>query len=89
MAKSILVGKKPTNYEVEILDKPISKSKFSSALKPYNKVLVVTDDGLPKKYLRDINTIIGIVKKDTTVETTMVLAILLTTFFEEYTEPTK
>ena len=43
MAKSILVGKKPTNYEVEILDKPISKSKFSSALKPYKKVLVVTD----------------------------------------------
>ena len=41
------------------------------------------------KYLSDINTIIGIVKKDTTVETIMVLAILLTTFFDEYMEPTK
>ena len=63
MAKSILVGKKPTNYEVEILDKPISKSKFSSALKPYKKVLVVTDDGLPKKYLTDIKKIIPKSKK--------------------------
>ena len=39
--------------------------------------------------MRDINTIIGIVKKDTTVEMTMVLAILLTTFFDEYIDPTK
>ena len=63
MAKSILVGRKPTNYEVEILDKPISKSKFSSALKSYNKVLVVTDDGLPKKYLTDLKKIIPKSKK--------------------------
>ena len=63
MAKSILVGKKPTNYEVEILDKPISKSKFSTALKPYNKVLVVTDNGLPKKYLTDIKKLIPKSKK--------------------------
>tara|TARA_B110001452_G_C14847941_1_gene296165 strand:+ start:375 stop:524 length:150 start_codon:yes stop_codon:yes gene_type:complete len=39
--------------------------------------------------VRAINTIIGIVKKDTMVDITIVLAILLTTFFEEYIEPTK
>ena len=39
--------------------------------------------------MRAINTIIGIVKKDTTVDTTIVLAILLTTLFEEYIDPTK
>ena len=57
MAKSILVGKKPTNYEVEILDKPISKNKLSSAIKSYNKILIVTDDGLPKKYLAEIKVV--------------------------------
>ena len=39
--------------------------------------------------MRAINTITGIVKKDTTVDTTIVLAILLTTFFDEYMDPTK
>ena len=41
------------------------------------------------KYLSAINTITGIVKKDTTVETTTVLAMLLTTFLDEYMEPTR
>tara|TARA_B110000444_G_C18697179_1_gene527162 strand:+ start:692 stop:850 length:159 start_codon:yes stop_codon:yes gene_type:complete len=41
------------------------------------------------KYLRAINTIIGIVKKDPTVDTTIVLAILFTTFFGECIDPTK
>jgi len=41
------------------------------------------------KYLRAINTITGIVMKDITVETTIVLAMLLTTFFDEYIEPTR
>ena len=41
------------------------------------------------KYLRAKNTITGIVKKETTVETTIVLAMLLTTFFDEYIEPTR
>ena len=63
MAKSILVGKKPTNYEVEILDKPISKNKLSSAIKSYNKILIVTDDGLPKKYLAEIKKLITKSKK--------------------------
>ena len=63
MAKSILVGKKPTNYEVEILDKPISKNKLSSAIKSYNKILIVTDDGLPKKYLAEIKKLIPKSKK--------------------------
>ncbi|MDC0454327.1 3-dehydroquinate synthase, partial [Gammaproteobacteria bacterium] len=63
MGKSILVGKKPTNYEVEILDKPISKNKLSSAIKSYNKILIVTDDGLPKKYLAEIKKLIPKSKK--------------------------
>ena len=63
MAKSIQVGKKPTNYEVEILDKPISKNKLSSAIKSYNKILIVTDDGLPKKYLAEIKKLIPKSKK--------------------------
>ena len=41
------------------------------------------------KYFKAIKTITGIVKKDTTVETTTVLAMLLTTFLDEYIEPTR
>ena len=63
MAKSILVGKKPTNYEVEILDKPISKRNISLAIKPYNKILIVSDDGIPKKYLLEIKKLISNSKK--------------------------
>ena len=42
-----------------------------------------------EKYLRAIKTIIGIVKKETTVETTIVLATLSTTFLGEYMLPTR
>ena len=41
------------------------------------------------KYFKATKTITGIVKKDATVETTIELAMLLTTFFDEYNEPTR
>ena len=54
MAKSILVGKKPTNYEVKISDKPISKKDITLATKAYKKILVLSDDGVPRKYIQEI-----------------------------------
>ena len=41
------------------------------------------------KYFKAKNTTIGIVIKDITVETTIILATLSTTFFGEYIEPTR
>ena len=41
------------------------------------------------KYFNDKNTTIGTVMKDNTVETTIILAMLSTTFLGEYIEPTK
>ena len=42
-----------------------------------------------EKNLRAIKTIIGIVKKDKTVDTKIILAILSTFFFGEYIDPTR
>ena len=41
------------------------------------------------KYFKAINTMTGKVKKEPMVDTTIVPAMLLTTFLEEYIEPTK
>ena len=63
MAKSILVGKKPTSYEVDILGKPISKKNISASIKTHNKILIVTDSGIPKKYIKEIKDLIPVSKK--------------------------
>ena len=63
MAKSILVGKKPTSYEVDILGKPISKKNISASIKTHNKILIVTDSGIPKKYIKEIKDLIPGSKK--------------------------
>ena len=58
MAKSILVGKKPTNYEVKISKNPISKKDILSAIKTHNKVLIITDNGVPTKYIQNIKKLL-------------------------------
>ena len=58
MAKSILVGKKPTNYEVKISKSPISKKDILSAIKTHNKVLIITDNGVPTKYIQNIKKLL-------------------------------
>ena len=52
MAKIIKVGKKNLDYEVVIAKNAISKTRLSSHLKSNNKILVVTDSGIPKKSIK-------------------------------------
>ena len=56
MAKIIKVGKKNLDYEVVIAKNAISKTRLSSHLKSNNKILVVTDSGIPKKFIKELKS---------------------------------
>ena len=60
MAKIIKVGKKNLDYEVVIAKNAISKKRLSSHLKSNNKILVVTDSGIPKKFIKELSNLMGV-----------------------------
>ena len=53
-------GKGHTKYNIHLSNKKISKNILNKFLSNKNKVLIITDSGVPKKFLRslkkDINT---------------------------------
>ena len=63
MAKVIRVGKKDSQYDVHIFNKSINKSSLIKALKSNSKVLIITDSGIPKRYLNDLKFILRPLKK--------------------------
>ena len=58
MAKVITVGKNNSQYDVHIFNKSINKASLVRALKNNNKVLIITDSGIPKKYLNELKFIL-------------------------------
>ena len=63
MAKVIRVGKKPSQYNVIIAKNALTKSNLLNHLKTKNKVLIITDSGVPKKYLQELKKLIKGKKK--------------------------
>ena len=63
MAKIIKVGKKNLDYEVVIAKNAISKTRLSSHLKSNNKIFVVTDSGIPKKFIKELKSTLGFNKQ--------------------------
>ena len=63
MAKVIKVGKRDSQYDVHIFNKNINKASLVRALKSNNKVLIITDSGIPKRYLNDLKFILRPLKK--------------------------
>jgi 3-dehydroquinate synthase len=63
MAKVIKVGKRYSQYDVNIFNKNINKASLVRALKSNNKVLIITDSGIPKRYLNDLKFILRPLKK--------------------------
>jgi 3-dehydroquinate synthetase len=63
MAKVIRVGKKPSQYNVIIAKNALTKSNLLNHLKTKNKVLIITDSGVPKKYLQELKELIKDKKK--------------------------
>ena len=54
MAKIISVGKGHSKYNVIIAKNALTKKSLILSLKNKNKILVVTDSGIPKKYIKDL-----------------------------------
>ena len=48
----ITAGKNKSKYNIHIEDKKLSKSLINKYLGKDSKILIVTDDGIPKKYLK-------------------------------------
>ena len=57
MAKIISVGKSHSKYNVIIAKNALTKKNLIPSLKNKNKILVVTDSGIPKKYIKDLKDI--------------------------------
>ena len=63
MAKIISVGKGHSKYNVIISKNALTKKNLIPSLKNKNKILVVTDSGIPKKYIKDLKDILKGSKK--------------------------
>ena len=55
---TIIAGKGSSKYQIHIKGKNFSKTIFKKDIKKNNKVLIITDSGVPKKHIRKIKDII-------------------------------
>ena len=58
MAKIVSVGKGSSRYDVIIAKNAMNKKNLSNHLKNKNKVLIITDSGIPKKYIKELKIIL-------------------------------
>ena len=63
MAKIIKIGKKNSQYDVVIARNAITKIRLSKHLKSKNKILVITDSGIPSKYIRELKNLLSFKKQ--------------------------
>ena len=59
MAKTIKVGEGSSKYEVIISKNALTKSNLAPQIKSSKNILIVTDSGIPKKYIKELKTKIG------------------------------
>ena len=52
----ISAGKGKSKYNIHIEDKELSKNLINRYLNKHSKILVVTDSGIPKKYLKHLES---------------------------------
>ena len=57
MAKIVSVGKGSSRYDVIIAKNAMNKKNLTNHLKNKNKVLIITDSGIPKKYIKELKII--------------------------------
>jgi 3-dehydroquinate synthase len=58
MAKIVSVGRGPSRYDVIIAKNALNKKNLSTHLRNTSKVLIVTDSGIPKKYIKELKVIL-------------------------------
>ena len=63
MAKIISVGKGLSKYNVVISKNAITQKNLMAGLKAKNKILVITDSGIPKPFINDLKNILKKNKK--------------------------
>ena len=52
----ISAGKGKSKYNIHIVEKELSKNLINKYLNKSSKILIVTDSGIPKKYLRHLKS---------------------------------
>ena len=58
MAKIVTVGKGPSKYDVIIAKNAVNKKNLLAHLKNKNKVLIITDSGIPEKYIKELKLVL-------------------------------
>ena len=58
MAKIVTTGKGPSKYDVIIAKNAVNKKNLLAHLKDKNKVLIITDSGIPKKYVKELKLVL-------------------------------
>jgi 3-dehydroquinate synthase len=59
MANTIKVGKGSSRYEVIISKNALTKTNLAPQIKSSKNILIVTDSGIPKKYIKELKAKIG------------------------------
>ena len=54
MAKIIHVGKGSSRYEVIVSSNSLTKSNLKAVTRSSKKILIITDAGIPKSYLKNL-----------------------------------
>ena len=65
MAKIISVGKGSSKYNVVIAKNAVLQKNLMPALNAKNKILLVTDSGIPKSYINNLKKFLRIRRKYT------------------------
>ena len=58
MAKIVTVGKGPSKYDVIIAKNAVNKKNLLAHIKNKNKVLIITDSGIPEKYIKELKLVL-------------------------------
>ena len=57
MAKELFAGQKKNKYRIVISKKAVSKKNLTPLLREHNKILIISDNGVPTKIIKTITEI--------------------------------
>ncbi len=57
MAKELFAGQRKNKYRIVVSKEALSKKNLVPLLKEHNKVLIITDDGVPSKIVKKVTDI--------------------------------
>ena len=78
MAKELFAGQKKSKYRIVISKEGISKKNIVPLLKMHKKTLIISDDGVPQKIVKKVETVS---KSSTKIFKIIVIYLIIVCFY--------